>query len=872
MNKMLVKRDAYTPTGWQVNSTHLTVQLYSEFARTTVKMKVTASDDSVLPPLILYGQDLEIEAVFINDTPQEIEDIQKQGESISLLLPNSSNDIEVVTICNPYENKALEGLYKSGDMICTQCEPEGFRRIFYYPDRPDMMSVFTTRIEADASIKNLLSNGNLISSGKLEGDRHFAEWHDPFPKPSYLFALVAGDLELVEDSFTTASGRVVDLHIYVEHGNSHLTSHAMESLKKSMRWDEKSYGLEYDLDLFQIVAVSHFNMGAMENKGLNIFNSKFVLADEKTASDTDLMRVESIIAHEYFHNWTGNRVTCRDWFQLTLKEGLTVYRDQCFTADLHDSSVKRIEDVSLLRSVQFPEDASPMAHPIRPDSYSEINNFYTPTIYEKGSEVIRMLASLFGRDGFRKGIDLYFDRHDGNAVTCDDFLSAMEDANKYDLSEFSRWYQQSGTPHIYFNREKKGSDLEISLVQKKPENASSNDKMLPIPFRFSMIGKSGEPLSLVVDGQQMGVEPIVVLNKEETRLKIQASDATKTQDLYDATPSLLRGFSAPIKLHDDLLIEEYLHLISFDTDPFVIWDAAQILYNKVISEAYLDRQNASLEMQLSEALLASLKSEKFNDAFKALLLMPPSQSILLAEVEHPDPPKVFFAKQNVMRRIAGNISGYFRSQLENSAADLDVLDSSGRSLHNQMLAWGVLVDIEQAQSLALKQVSNPNMTLVKGAISALNNVDIAKRELALQQFHDNWKSHPLVMENWFLWQASSVVAGTPEKCKELMRHPAFDPENPNKLRSVIGGFASGNPVHFHADDGSGYRFLAEQLLLLDKKNPQISARLAIPLTRFGNFIEDRQNLMIEALENLSENSLSPDLAEVVLKSLSSPKR
>ncbi len=869
---MLVKRDAYSPTGWQVNSTNLTVQLYSEFARTIVKMNVTASDDRVLPPLILYGQELEIEAVFINDTPQEIEDIQKQGDSISLLLPNLSNDIEVVTICNPYQNKALEGLYKSSDMICTQCEPEGFRRIFYYPDRPDMMSVFTTRIEADISLKNLLSNGNLISSGKLEGDRHFAEWHDPFPKPSYLFALVAGDLELVEDSFTTASGRVVDLHIYVEHGNSHLTSHAMESLKKSMSWDEKSYGLEYDLDLFQIVAVSHFNMGAMENKGLNIFNSKFVLADEKTASDTDLMRVESIIAHEYFHNWTGNRVTCRDWFQLTLKEGLTVYRDQCFTADLHDSSVKRIEDVSLLRSVQFPEDASPMAHPIRPDSYSEINNFYTPTIYEKGSEVIRMLASLFGRDGFRKGIDLYFDRHDGNAVTCDDFLSAMEDANKYDLSEFSRWYQQSGTPHIYFNREKKGSDLEISLVQKKPENASSNDKMLPIPFRFSMIGKSGEPLSLVVDGQQMGVEPIVVLNKEETRLKIQASDATKTQDLYDATPSLLRGFSAPIKLHDDLLIEEYLHLISLDTDPFVIWDAAQILYNKVISEAYLGRQNSSLEMQLSEALLASLKSEKFNDAFKALLLMPPSQSILLAEVEHPDPPKVFFAKQNVMRRIAGNISGYFRSQLENSAADLDVLDSSGRSLHNQILAWGVLVDIEQAQSLALKQVSNPNMTLVKGAISALNNVDIAKRELALQQFHDNWKSHPLVMENWFLWQASSVVAGTPEKCKELMRHPAFDPDNPNKLRSVIGGFASGNPVHFHADDGSGYRFLAEQLLLLDKKNPQISARLAIPLTRFGNFIEDRQNLMIEALENLSENSLSPDLAEVVLKSLSSQKR
>ena len=868
----MVKRDAYSPTGWHVNSTHLTVQLYSEYARTTVKMNVTAVEDSFLPPFILYGQDLEIEAVFINETHQEIKNIQKQGESLFLHLTNSSNEIEVVTICNPYKNKTLEGLYKSGDMICTQCEPEGFRRIFYYPDRPDMMSVFTTRIEADVIIKNLLSNGNLISSGKLEGDRHFVEWHDPFPKPSYLFALVAGDLELVEDSFTTESGRVVDLHIYVEHGNSHLTSHAMESLKKSMSWDEKSYGLEYDLDLFQIVAVSHFNMGAMENKGLNIFNSKFVLADEKTASDNDLLRVESIIAHEYFHNWTGNRVTCRDWFQLTLKEGLTVYRDQCFTAELHDISVKRIEDVSLLRSVQFPEDASPMSHPIRPDSYSEINNFYTSTIYEKGAEVIRMLASLFGRDGFRKGMDLYFDRHDGNAVTCDDFLSAMQDANKFDLTEFSRWYRQSGTPHIYFKREAIGSDVEISLVQKKPQNASSIDTVLPIPFRFSMIDKSGEPLSLVVNGQQMGVEPLVVLNSAETRLKIQASEQTKLQDLYSATPSLLRGFSAPVKLHDDLSIEEYLHLISFDTDAFVIWDVAQILYNKVISEAYLGKQNSSLEMQLSEALLKSIKRKKFNDAFKALLLMPPSQSVLLAEIEHPDPPKVFFVKQKVVKRIAGYMSDYLCRQLEMSAVDLGVLDASGRSLHNQILAWGLLADIELAQSLALKQASNPNMTLVKGAISALNNIDIANRELALQQFHDNWKSYPLVMENWFLWEATSPVSGTPKKCKELMRHPAFDPDNPNKLRSVIGGFASGNPVHFHADDGSGYRFLGEQLLLLDKKNPQISARLALPLTRFGNFIEDRQNLMVAVLKNLSENSLSPDLSEVVLKSLESIRR
>ena len=869
---MLVKRDAYAPTGWHVNSTYLTVQLYTDFARTTVKMNVQAKDDSLLNPLVLYGQGLEIEAIFINETLQEIKTIQKQGDSILLYLPNSANDIEVVTICNPYKNKALEGLYMSGDMLCTQCEPEGFRRIFYYPDRPDMMSIFTTRIEADVSYKNLLSNGNLISSGKLEGERHFAEWHDPFPKPSYLFALVAGDLELVEDSFTTSSGKVIALHIYVEHGNSHLTSHAMESLKKSMRWDEQSYGLEYDLDLFQIVAVSHFNMGAMENKGLNIFNSKFVLADENTASDSDLLRVESIIAHEYFHNWTGNRVTCRDWFQLTLKEGLTVYRDQCFTEDLHDRSVKRIEDVSLLRSVQFPEDASPMAHAIRPDSYSEINNFYTPTIYEKGAEVVRMLASLLGKDGFREGIALYFSRHDGNAVTCDDFLSAMEDANKYDLSEFSRWYEQYGTPHVYVNREKKGADLEILLVQKKPENARSNDQVLPIPFRFSMIDKSGEQLSLVVNGQQMGVEPMVVLHGENTRLKIQASEQTKSKDLCYSTPSLLRGFSAPIKLHDDLSIQEYLHLISFDTDPFVIWDVTQILYNKVISEAYFGKQNLSLEMQLSEALLKSMKNEEFNDAFKARLLMPPSQSILLAEVEHPDPPKVFFEKQNVLRRIATNISGFLRSHLEMSVAELGDLNPSRRSLHNQMLEWGILAEIELAQTLALEQVSNPNMTLVKGALNALNNIDIEHRELALQQFHDNWKTHPLVMENWFFWQSSSIVSGTPAKCKELMKHPVFDPDNPNKLRSVIGGFASGNPVHFHAIDGTGYKFLAEQLLLLDKKNPQMSARLALPLTRFGNFNEVRQNLMVEVLKNLNKNILSPDLAEVVQKSLSSVER
>lgn len=869
MSQLLVKRDEYTPTGWDIISTYLTVQIYSNFARTTVKMNIEASNSDSLPPLFLHGQNLDLEKVVINNITQQISDIQKNKDSLIFNLSCSSNEIEIVTLCNPFENTTLEGLYKSGDMICSQCEPEGFRRICYYPDRPDMMSVFTTRIEADISYKNLLSNGNLIASGKIGHERHFAVWNDPFPKPSYLFALVAGDLEKVEDIFITASGRRVKLIIYVEHGNSHLTSHAMESLKKSMKWDEETYGLEYDLDLFQIVAVSHFNMGAMENKGLNIFNSKFVLADEKTASDSDLLRVESIIAHEYFHNWSGNRVTCRDWFQLTLKEGLTVYRDQCFTADLHDAFVKRIEDVSLLRSVQFPEDAGPMAHPIRPESYSEINNFYTPTIYEKGAEVIRMLATIFGKDGFRKGVALYFKRHDGQAVTCDDFLKAMEDANNLDLSLFSYWYQQLGTPSLQIIRNKKASEIEMMIVQKKPENGGKHYQAMMIPFRFSLNDKTGNALSLIINGKKMGVEPLIIINEEETVLSIRSADKSRTNDLLDATPSYLRGFSAPVNLCDDRTIDDYIHLISSDSDPFVIWDSMQLLYSKVIIQDYKDDKDINLELRLSNALLKSLKNQKLNNALKALLLLPPSQSVLLTKVVEPDPPRIFLAKQNVLRRMSLNIQKYLQKKLDIKISYFDTMDSSGRSLHNQLLAWGMLGGMGIAQTLALKQVSSFNMTLVKGSISALNHIDVPSREIALERFHDNWKTNSLVMENWFMWQSSSVVKGTVKKCRELMKHPSFDANNPNKLRAVIGSFANGNPVHFHANDCSGYEFLAEQLLKIDKKNSQISANLALPLTQFANFSSERKGLMLNILKKLNENNLSSDLSEVVKKSLGS---
>ncbi len=871
MSVLTVRRQSYKPTGWDIISTHLLVQIYSDYARTSVKIAVKTKNTHELPPLIFNGKDLELKAILINDEAQNLHDIQTNEDSLTFNLTNVFNEIEIVAFCYPFKNKSLEGLYKSGDIICTQCEPEGFRRICFYPDRPDMMSVFTTRIEAEDKYKNLLSNGNLIEAGKLENNRHFVVWHDPFPKPSYLFALVAGDLERVEDKFVTASGREIQLHIYVEHGNSKLTSHAMLSLKNSMRWDEQSYGLEYDLDLYQIVAVSHFNMGAMENKGLNIFNAKFVLADKNTASDSDLKRVESIIAHEYFHNWTGNRITCRDWFQLTLKEGLTVYRDQCFTADLHDESVKRIEDVKTLRTIQFPEDAGPMAHPIRPDSYLEVNNFYTPTVYEKGAEVIRMLATIFQKVGFRKGVDLYIHRYDGKGATCDEFLKAMEDANNYDLTNFSLWYQQFGTPCIKVKRDKKDTELQITLVQKKPKNATKQHKSMTIPFKFSLNNKLGEAISLTIDGQAMGSEPLIVLNKGKRTLSIKPTDETKLDDLLSATPSYLRGFSAPIELIDDLTIEEHIELISLDRDPFVVWDTTQKLYINIILQELAKKANLELESQLSRALLKSMESEKFNDSFKALLLTPPSQPILMSKAENPDPPQVFLAKQNVLTRMSKKIINFLQHRLDITKSDLENFDDCGRSLHNQLLGWGLLAELELAQSLALKQASSSNMTLIKGAINALNQIDIPNRKIALQRFHDCWKSHPLVIENWFTWQACSVVDGTPEKCKELMKHPAYDPYNPNKLRAILGSFASGNPIHFHANDSSGYNFLVEQLLKLDKKNSQMSARLALPLTQFTNFSAKRKTLMLNALEHLGKSNLSSDLSEVVSKSLHSVK-
>ena len=856
---MLKFRSDYQPPSCRVNAARLDIAIFDDHALVTTTLELERVSDA---PFLLNGRDLKLRQISIDDRLLDEADWPVSKDGITLEgLPDKAT-VRVVSECHPQTNTALEGLYLSGGMYCTQCEPEGFRRIGFFPDRPDVMTVFTVRIEADQKFPQLLSNGNLVETGKLDGERHFALWHDPHPKPSYLFACVVGDLELVQDSFTTASGRDVDLHIYVESGNGHLAGHAMDSLKRSMKWDEDTYGLEYDLDLFQIVAVSHFNMGAMENKGLNIFNSKFVLADPSTATDEDLHRVESIVAHEYFHNWTGNRVTCRDWFQLTLKEGLTVYRDQCFSADMHDEGVQRAGDVSLLRSAQFPEDRSPTAHPIRPESYSEINNFYTPTVYEKGAEVIRMMAGYLGRDGFRKGTDLYFERHDGNAVTCDDFVAALADANQVDMSAFSGWYSQAGTPVLTVRRSAADDGLMLSLAQEIPETAAKTPRdVLPIPVRVGFVGQDGTPVATCLDGDGMAQDEHVLLLSGDTAAHEFRADGNI--DLSTATPSILRGFSAPVQLDDDLSAEERLHLMAHDVDLFNRWDAVQVLLtDAIMARAYgepkpVDQLAAGYERILGDAALL--------DDFKAGTLRLPGMPVLEAAHHPADPVALFAARRSLQAALGTALAEQVAAALAN--ADSLAATSGGRALLTQLLELGVAAGDDVAIRTASTMVLDQNMTLSQGALRALIHHDGAERQAALSAFHDRWQAETLVMEKWFSMEAMSSVGGTVARLIELMQHPAFDPKNPNKIRSVLGVFMAGNPSLFHAEDGSGYDFIAAQLVDLDGRNPQVAARMALPLTRMAGYGEARQASMRSALATVQKGAQSNDLKEVVGKAL-----
>ncbi len=866
----VIRRTDYTPPQCKIDRVDLTFAIHDDHTQITAHYVITPLK---APPLnkqsriVLYGdaEVLEFVAMSVNGTdytpPQ---DALKNG-AIPLDI-NDTTKISITARIDPASNTALEGLYKSGGMYCTQCEPEGFRRIIWYADHPDMLSVFTTRIEAPANLPCLLSNGNLIESGELPGARHFAVWHDPHPKPSYLFAMVAGDLERVEDSFTTAEGREVALHIYVEHGNARYCDHAMQSLKKAMKWDEDVFGLSYDLDIFMIVAVRHFNMGAMENKGLNIFNSKFVLADAATATDDDLDRIESIIAHEYFHNWTGNRITCRDWFQLTLKEGLTVYRDQEFTADMHSRGVKRINDVAMLKAIQFPEDASPTAHPIRPQSYREINNFYTPTIYEKGAEVVRMLGAILGQDGFMKGIAAYIRLHDGKAVATEDFIAAMESANDTDLTQFRLWYEQAGTPEVEITRQydDKAKTLTLHFQQSlpdKPTPETRHELVIPIRLGFVMGG------FVMGDGKAPPIdEQIVILNSKKHSRTLP--DMPK-----GAVPSLLRGFSAPVRLKTDLDSDELLVLLAGDSDAYGRWNAGQELMQGIILrilEAKTTNQEIDNEIKkLADALLMALKEKTTDASVKAELIKLPAQQVVeSAQNNMIDPIAVWGARRKLAKTLAKHLWEPANAIIKPMMANLSKCDAPKRRLLAMLTHLLVASRESSAYAHAARLAKHKNMTLAMAGLGALNQTDAPERMEAMAKFAARWQNNPLVLEKWFALESSCPFLSTPEHCDTLMQHPQFDASNPNKLRAVIGVFANFNPRHFHADDGSGYRFLARHIIAIDQRNPQIAARMVLPLTRFARYDDDRQALMKGALIKIkTAQNLSADLSEVVEKTL-----
>ena len=854
---MLKHRSDYLPPSCKVTSASLDIRIFEDHTLVTTLLQLERGGDT---PFILNGRDLTLHELAIDGRVLDEADWPVCPEGLSLEGLPDRCEVRIVSQCHPESNTALEGLYLSGGMYCTQCEPEGFRRIGFFPDRPDVMTVFTVRIEADAAFPQLLSNGNLVETGKADGNRHFAVWHDPHPKPSYLFACVVGDLDLAAESFTTASGRKVDLHIYVEKGNLALTGHAMESLKKSMKWDEDSYGLEYDLDLFQIVAVSHFNMGAMENKGLNIFNSKFVLADPSTATDEDLHRVESIVAHEYFHNWTGNRVTCRDWFQLTLKEGLTVYRDQCFSADMHDEGVQRAGDVSLLRAAQFPEDSSPTAHPIRPESYREINNFYTPTVYEKGAEVIRMMAGYLGRDGFRRGMDLYFERHDGQAVTCDDFVAALADANGRDMSAFHGWYSQAGTPSLRMTREADNDGgIALTLAQAIPETAAGTPRAaLPIPVRLGFVGADGAPARLRLDGEnEARDEHVLLLDSHMATYRFHGEAGAAP-----AIPSVLRGFSAPVRLEDDLGSDDRLHLMAHDVDLFNRWDSAQMLATDAILA--LAAGEAAMVDRLAGGYRRILADDALLDDFKAGCIRLPGQAVLEAACQPADPVALFQARRDMMTALGHEMAPQIAAALADSRM---TATTGGRALVMQLLELGVAAGDAAAIAAAETMAADVNMTISQGALKALNQCGDEARIRALAAFHDRWQDNALVMEKWFQMESMSSIGGSIDRLEELMRHPGFDPKNPNKLRAVLGAFMMGNTPRFHAADGSGYGFIADQLIEIDRRNPQVAARMALPMTRMSGYDAARQQAMRAALQRVQSGAQSNDLKEVVDKAL-----
>ncbi|QWV92991.1 aminopeptidase N [Geomonas oryzisoli] len=867
----------YQVPDYLVDTVELSFDLSPEDTRVLSRLAIRSNHDrsSGVRPLVLDGEELTLLSLKLDGV--ELEQGSYRVDDSCLVLPDPPERfvLEVTTRINPKENSALSGLYASGPMLCTQCEAEGFRRITYFTDRPDVMAVYTVTLRAyRAACPVLLANGNLVEKGDLPDGRHFAVWHDPFKKPSYLFAVVAGDLVHIADRFTTMSGRQVQLEIYVEERNKDKCEHALRSLMHAMRWDEEQFGREYDLDTYMVVAVDDFNMGAMENKGLNVFNSRYVLASPESATDDDYQAIEEVIGHEYFHNWTGNRITCRDWFQLSLKEGLTIFRDQEFSADMQSRPVKRIADVKSLRSAQFPEDAGPLAHPVRPESYVEINNFYSMTVYHKGGEVIRMLQTLLGREAFRAGMDLYFERHDGQAVRVDEFVQAMADAGKRDLSQFMLWYDQAGTPVLTVRDEFRAGDgsYTLTVTQSCPSTPGQPEKKpFHIPLVMGLLDRAGAELPLRLAGE---TEPAGTSRTVELRQETETFTFVGLKER--PVPSLLRNFCAPVKLDYPYRDEDLDLLMTSDSDPFVRWEAGQVQAVKLIMGLIGDIQ-AGREARVKESFIESFRrllcDDRQDRAFLAEALTLPTESYLAEQMQVIDPDAIHQARELVRATVGEQLAAELSAAREACAARAPYRPDDGlagcRRLKNLSLSYLMAAGGQQAIDACMAQFkSADNMTDSLGALSALANCACPEREEALASFYQRWRDDRGVIDKWFILQAASRLPDTMDRVLALLDHPDFDLRNPNRVRSLVGAFSQGNQVRFHDAGGRGYRFLGDQILRLNGINPQIAARMLTPFSRWRRFDANRQELMKKELERiLAEPGLARDVYELAAKSL-----
>ena len=871
----LIRLSDYRPPDWLVETVHLDVTLHP--TETRVRASLALKPNPAVPPapLVLDGDGLALVSLRRDGVAIPAESYVATPDRLTIPQPpNRPFRLDIETVVDPTANTQLSGLYRSSGTWCTQCEAEGFRRITYFPDRPDVMAVYSTRIEADKSeAPILLANGNLIDSGDLPDNRHFATWHDPHKKPSYLFALVGGDLACVEDKFTTMSGRDVTLRIYVEHGKQDRAGYAMDALKRSMRWDEEAFGREYDLDIFMIVAVSDFNMGAMENKGLNVFNDKYVLASADTGTDGDFAGIETVIAHEYFHNWTGNRITCRDWFQLCLKEGLTVFRDQEFTSDMRSRPVKRIADVRTLRAAQFVEDSGPLAHPVRPAAYKEINNFYTATVYEKGAEVVRMMQTMIGREAFRAGMDIYFARHDGEAATVEQFIQCFADASGRDMSQFMRWYSQAGTPEVTVKTQfdAESGTYRITLKQTVPPTPGQAEKApMVIPLRMGLLDKNGRELPIVpAEGGAIGGD-VLMLDKAEQTLSFSGM-ADKP------VLSINRGFSAPIKLTTDLSNADFALLARHDSDPFNRWQALQSTAIRLLTDNVSRLRAGGMpraDDNLIAALGAILNDESLEPAFIALALTPPGEGDIAREIGRDiDPDRIHLARQALREdigiRLGAGLSFTYERLASGEPYSPDAASAGRRALRNVALDLMAATGSSPAITRAADQyAAADNMTDRMAALATLAQHEVPERAEALADFYKRYADNALVIDKWFSLQAASPHKSALDKVKALTGHPAFSFGNPNRVRALIGAFAQGNLMQFNRADGAGFAFVADSILAIDPKNPQLAARLATAFRTWRTLENGRRALAEAQLRRIKASpNLSRDLADIVERAL-----